>query len=91
MNERYQTANDRGHEAKRIGTEHSGNISGGGESPGQTLQQTLTKSGNDQPEGFEEDMDAEISPSSEPRPCPHCQKGTLVCIGRLPRRGRAPP
>ena len=55
------------------------------------LQQTLTQSGNDQQERLEEDIDAEVSPPSEPRLCPHCQKGTLVCIGRLSRRGRAPP
>jgi hypothetical protein len=55
------------------------------------LQQTLTQSGNDRQERLEEDMDAEVSPPSEPRLCPHCQKGTLVCIGRLSRRGRAPP
>ena len=55
------------------------------------MQQTLTQSGNDQPERLEEDMDAEVSPSSEPRQCPHCQKGALVCIRRLPRQGRAPP
>jgi len=55
------------------------------------MQQTLTESGNDQPEGLEEDMDAEISPSSEPRQCSHCQKGMLIRIGRLPRQGRAPP
>jgi len=55
------------------------------------LQQTLTQSGNDQPEGFEEDIDEEISHPSEPRLCPHCRKGMLVRIGRLPRQGRAPP
>ena len=55
------------------------------------MQQTLTQSGNDQQERLEEDMDAEISPSSEPRQCPHCQKGMLIRIGRLPRQGRAPP
>jgi hypothetical protein len=55
------------------------------------IQQTLTKSGNDQPGGLEEDMDAEVSPPSESRPCPHCQKGTLIRIGRLFRQGRAPP
>jgi hypothetical protein len=55
------------------------------------MQQTLTQSGNDQQERLEEEMDAEISPSSELRPCPHCQKGTLVRIGRLFRQGRAPP
>ncbi len=55
------------------------------------IQQTLSQSGNDQQEGLEEDMDAEISPPSEPRPCPHCQKGMLIRIGRLFRQGRAPP
>jgi len=54
-------------------------------------QQTLPQSGKDQQEQLEEDIDAEVSPLSEPRPCPHCQKGTLVWIGRLPRQGRAPP
>jgi hypothetical protein len=55
------------------------------------LQQDLTQSGNDQPEELEEDMDAEVSAPSESRQCPHCQKGTLVWIGRLFRQGRAPP
>ena len=31
------------------------------------LQQTLTQSGNDQPEGFEEDIDEEISHPSGPQ------------------------
>jgi hypothetical protein len=55
------------------------------------LQQSLTQSENDQQERFEEDIDEEVSAPSEPRLCPHCKKGTLVCIGRLSRRGRAPP
>jgi hypothetical protein len=55
------------------------------------LQQSLTQSENDQQERFEEDIDEEVSPPSEPRLCPHCKKGTLVCIGSLFRRGRAPP
>ncbi len=55
------------------------------------MQQALTQSGNDQQERLEEDMDAEISPTSEVRPCPHCQKGMLIRIGRLFRQGRAPP
>jgi hypothetical protein len=55
------------------------------------LQQILTKSENDGQERFEEDMDVEVSAPSEPRQCPHCQKGTLVWIGRLHRQGRAPP
>jgi hypothetical protein len=58
------------------------------------IRQTLSQSGDDQQEGFEEDMDAEVSAPSEPRQCPHCQKGTLVWIGRLfrqGRQGRAPP
>ena len=55
------------------------------------MQQTLTQSGNDQQERLEEDMDAEVSPTSEARQCPHCQRGMLVRIGRLPRQGRAPP
>ncbi len=55
------------------------------------IQQTLTQSENDQPEGFEEDIDAEVSPPLEPRQCPHCQRGMLVRIGRLFRQGRAPP
>jgi len=55
------------------------------------MQQALTQSGNDQQERLEEDMDAEVSPTSEARPCPHCQMGTLIRIGRLPRQGRAPP
>ena len=55
------------------------------------MQQTLTQSGNDQQKRLEEDMDAEVSPTSEARPCPHCQKGMLIRIGRLFRQGRAPP
>ncbi len=55
------------------------------------MQQTLNQSENDQPERFEEDVDVEISPTSELRSCPHCQKGILICIGRLSRQGRAPP
>jgi len=55
------------------------------------LQQTLLQFGNDRQERLEEDIDVEVSPPSEPRLCPHCQKGTLVCIGRLSRQGRAPP
>jgi hypothetical protein len=54
------------------------------------IQQILTQSGNDQPER-PEDVDAEVSAPSAPRQCPHCKKGTLVCIGRLTRQGRAPP
>ena len=55
------------------------------------MQQTLTQFGNDQSVRLEEDIDAEVLPPSKARPCPHCQKGTLVCIGRLSRLGRAPP
>ena len=31
------------------------------------------------------------SSSLEGAPCPRCEKGALVCIGRLARRGRGPP
>jgi len=55
------------------------------------VQQILTQSGNDQQVEFEEDMDAEAPSSSEARKCPHCQKGKLIWIRRLPRQGRAPP
>ena len=55
------------------------------------IQQILTQSGNDQQEGFEEDINTEAPPSLEVRRCPHCQKGTLIWIGRLLRRGREPP
>jgi hypothetical protein len=55
------------------------------------VQQILTQSGNDQQEGLEENINAEVSPSSDARPCPHCQTGTLIWIRRLPRQGRAPP
>jgi hypothetical protein len=55
------------------------------------LQQTLSQSESEQPEGFEEVMDTEVSARSEPRQCPHCKRGTLVCIGRLSRIGREPP
>jgi hypothetical protein len=55
------------------------------------LQQTLTQSENDEQERLEEDMDTEVSAPLESRQCPHCQKGTLICIGRLSRQGRAPP
>ena len=55
------------------------------------VQHILTQSENDQQVEFEEDVDAEASPSSEARKCPHCQRGTLIWIRRLPRKGRAPP
>jgi hypothetical protein len=55
------------------------------------VQQILTQSGNDQQVEFEEDTDAEAPPPSEARKCPHCQRGTLIWIRRLPRQGRAPP
>jgi hypothetical protein len=55
------------------------------------LQQTLTPSAQDPPEACEEDIDAKADPPSEARPCPYCQRGTLIWIGRLPRQGRAPP
>jgi len=54
------------------------------------VQQILTQSGNDQQVRLEEDMDVEVPSPSEVRQCSHCQKGTLVWIGRLPRQGRAP-
>jgi hypothetical protein len=54
-------------------------------------QQILTQSKNDQQVRFEEYTDVEAPPPSEPRQCTHCQRGTLICIGRLPRQGRAPP
>jgi hypothetical protein len=55
------------------------------------LQQTLIQSAIDEQEQFEEDIDVEVSAPSESRLCPHCKKGTLVCIGRLSRLGREPP
>ncbi|MFC1794539.1 transposase, partial [Planctomycetota bacterium] len=55
------------------------------------VQHILTQSGNDQQVRIEENTDVEVSPSSEPRKCPHCQRGTLIRIRRLPRQGRAPP
>ncbi len=55
------------------------------------VQQTLTASKNDPQVRFEASTDLETPPSSEPRKCPHCQTGTLIWIGRLPRQGRAPP
>lgn len=55
------------------------------------LQETLTPSTEDPQEAFEEDIDAKADPPSEARPCPYCQTGMLVWIGRLPRQGRAPP
>jgi len=55
------------------------------------LQQILIPSGNDQQVRFVEDTDTQVSVQSEPRPCPHCQKGTLIWIRRLPHQGRAPP
>jgi hypothetical protein len=50
-----------------------------------------TQPKDDQQIRVEEDTDAEVSQPSEPRQCPHCQKGTLIRIGQLLRRGRAPP
>jgi hypothetical protein len=55
------------------------------------IQQILTQPGNNQQERLEEDMDAEVSSPLEPRACPHCNKGTLIWIGRLFRQGRGPP
>ncbi len=55
------------------------------------MQQILTQPENSQQVRLEENMDVEVPPPSEARPCPHCQKGTLIRIGRLPRQGRAPP
>ncbi len=55
------------------------------------LQQTLTQSENDEQERLEEDINEEVSAPLESRQCPHCKKGMLVWIGRLPRQGRAPP
>jgi hypothetical protein len=55
------------------------------------MQQILTQPGNNQQVRLEEDMDVEVPTPSEARQCSHCQKGTLVWIGRLPRQGRAPP
>ncbi len=55
------------------------------------VQQILTQSGNDQQVELEEDVDVEAPQSSEVRKCPHCQRGTLIWIRRLPRQGRAPP
>ena len=51
------------------------------------VQQILTPSKTVR---FEAYPDGEAPPSSEPRTCPHCQTGTLIWIGRLPRQGRAP-
>jgi len=34
---------------------------------------------------------APLSSTLEGMPCPRCEKGTLVCIARLARRGRGPP
>jgi hypothetical protein len=53
------------------------------------VQQILTQSGNDQQ--VQEVVELEMPSSPEPRQCPHCQKGTLVWIGRLLLRGREPP
>jgi hypothetical protein len=55
------------------------------------VQQILTQSGDDQKVQIEEDTATEVSLSSEPRKCRHCQKGTLILIRRLPRQRRAPP
>jgi hypothetical protein len=55
------------------------------------LRQTLPQSENDQQERLEEDMDVQVSPTSESRLCPHCKKGTLILVGRLFRQGRGPP
>ncbi len=55
------------------------------------VQHILTQSGNDQQVRIEEDIDAVAPLSSEARKCRHCQRGTLIRTGRLPRQGRAPP
>ena len=54
------------------------------------MQQVLTPSGNNE-QGQEEEWDGATPVSPEPRPCPHCQIGTLIRIRRLPRQERAPP
>ncbi|MHC4546359.1 MAG: IS91 family transposase [Planctomycetota bacterium] len=54
-------------------------------------RQILIPFGDDQQGQIEVDADVEARPSSEPGKCPHCQTGTLIWIGRLPRQGRAPP
>jgi len=55
------------------------------------VQQILTQSENDQQVRIEEDVEVKMSPSPQPRKCPHCQTGMLIWIARLPRQGRAPP
>jgi len=55
------------------------------------VQQILTQSGSDQQVQIEEDADVQVSLSSEARKCRHCQKGILIWVRRLPRKGRAPP
>jgi len=55
------------------------------------VQHILTLSGNDQQVRIEEDVEVKMPSSPEPRQCPHCQKGMLIWIGRLVRRGREPP
>ena len=56
-----------------------------------SMQQILTPPESESQGQLEEDMDAQVSAPSEARSCPHCQTGTLICIGRLPRQGRSPP
>ncbi len=55
------------------------------------VQQILTQSENDQQELIAENTDVEAPSSSDARRCRHCQKGILILLRRLPRKGRAPP
>ncbi len=55
------------------------------------VQQILTQSGDDRQVQIEEDIATEVSLSSEPRKCRHCQKGILIWVRRLPRQRREPP
>jgi len=37
------------------------------------------------------ESDVILEARSQDQTCPHCKKGTLILIGRLPRQGRGPP
>ena len=55
------------------------------------MQRFLTEPVEEQQGQCQDDLDGQILPPPEARPCPHCQTGTLVWIRRLPRQRRAPP
>ena len=54
-------------------------------------REILTQAADDQQTQLKEHINLEAPPRSEARQCPHCRKGMLIRIGRLPHQRRAPP